>query len=204
MSTTAGSGSGSADDGPDGTDQPAAPGSISQSSPLNWRNQTVVSFGIAHVLNERTTLRAGFNYGRNPVPIQTMSPLLASIGERHFTAGASYRMSNGWELGGGLEYALIRQITQEHAPDRSETQHSYYRSLQRRQPTRMFDRAATILSISDRTLRPSVDWVPQMGSATGPNDNDLGWFGDMIPQMNHRHIVPMMHGFIARLPLWLA
>jgi len=63
-----------------------------------------VSFGIAHVLNERTTLRAGFNYGRNPVPMETMSPLLASIGERHFTAGGSYRMSNGWELGGGVEY----------------------------------------------------------------------------------------------------
>ena len=85
-------------------DQPAAPGSISQSSALNWRNQTVVSLGIAHVLNERTTLRAGFNYGRNPVPMETMSPLLASIGERHFTAGGSYRMSNGWELGGGVEY----------------------------------------------------------------------------------------------------
>jgi long-chain fatty acid transport protein len=81
-----------------------APVIIESSAAMNWHNQTVLAIGIAYDLNAQTTIWAGFNYGRNPVPAETTSPLLASIGERHFTLGARRRLDNGWELSGGIEY----------------------------------------------------------------------------------------------------
>jgi long-chain fatty acid transport protein len=83
---------------------PGAPSVIVSQAALDWTNQTVIAVGVAHRLDDRTTLRAGFNYGANPIPAQTTSPLLAAIGEQHYTAGASRRYDGGWELGGGLEY----------------------------------------------------------------------------------------------------
>ena len=84
--------------------QPGAPPSIVSVAALDWTNQTVIAIGVAHKVDERTTLRAGFNYGANPIPAHTTSPLLAAIAEKHFSAGGSHRFENGWELGGGLEY----------------------------------------------------------------------------------------------------
>jgi long-chain fatty acid transport protein len=85
-------------------DQAGAPPVIVSPAALDWKNQTVIAFGIAHKLDDRTTLRAGFNYGANPMPVQTTSTLLAAIAEKHITAGISHRFDGGWEFGGGLEY----------------------------------------------------------------------------------------------------
>ena len=82
----------------------AAPASIESTATLNWKNQTVYALGTAYAYDNRTTLRAGFNYGANPVPAQNMNPLLAAISVRHWTAGASRRLAGGWELGAGFEY----------------------------------------------------------------------------------------------------
>ncbi len=76
----------------------------------------MIGVGVAHMLDDRTTARAGFNYGRNPVPASTTSPLLATIGERHFTAGASHRFGGGWEVGAGVEFqptASVRYSNQQ-------------------------------------------------------------------------------------------
>lgn len=91
--------------------QSGAPATIVSQAALDWNNQTVIAAGVAHQLDERTTLRAGFNYGANPIPAQTTSPLLAAIGERHYTAGGSRRFDNGWELGGGLEYQPSKRVS---------------------------------------------------------------------------------------------
>ena len=91
--------------------QAGAPATIVSQSALDWKNQTVFAVGVAHQLDERTTLRAGFNYGANPLPAQTMTPLLAPIGEQHYTAGGSHRFDGGWELGGGLEYQPSNRVS---------------------------------------------------------------------------------------------
>jgi long-chain fatty acid transport protein len=85
-------------------ENPAAPATIRTAAPLAWHNQFVVAVGIAHALDDATTVRAGFNYGRSPARAATMSPLLATIGERHFTAGASHRFNGGWEASAAIEY----------------------------------------------------------------------------------------------------
>ncbi|MEP6656618.1 MAG: outer membrane protein transport protein, partial [Betaproteobacteria bacterium] len=93
-----------------GPDQPAAPPLIASSSALHWRNQTVIAVGVAYAVDDATTVRVGFNYGRNPAPAETLNPLLASIGERHFTAGASHRLGGGWEVGAGLEFLPTARV----------------------------------------------------------------------------------------------
>jgi long-chain fatty acid transport protein len=85
-------------------DNPSAPPALSATSTLGWKNQHVFAIGAAYDLSERTVLRVGFNYGRNPIPARHTSPLLASIGERHYTFGIGYRLAPKWELSGGVEY----------------------------------------------------------------------------------------------------
>jgi long-chain fatty acid transport protein len=83
-----------------------APQTISATSGLHWRDQYVVALGAAFDLTPATVLWAGYNYGRNPIPASTLNPLLAAIGEHHFTAGLGWRMSHRWMLGISGEYLV--------------------------------------------------------------------------------------------------
>lgn len=62
------------------------------------------AIGAAIDLSPTITLRAGYNYGRSPVPLNNLNPLLAAIGERHFTAGLAHKLAPGWSIGYGIEY----------------------------------------------------------------------------------------------------
>jgi len=73
-------------------------------STLDWRNQWVIATGLAYTLNDKTSLYAGHNYGKNPVPTNTTTPNLAAILEHHYTLGAAYKFDPEWTFTGGLEY----------------------------------------------------------------------------------------------------
>ncbi|QKT04390.1 outer membrane protein transport protein [Ectothiorhodospiraceae bacterium 2226] len=73
--------------------------------PQNWRNQTVYRVGGAYRATPRVTLRAGFNYGKNPIPDQDMNPLFPATTERHYTAGLGYELSAAQTLNFALAYA---------------------------------------------------------------------------------------------------
>jgi len=72
----------------------------------DWKNQWVFASGLAYNWNELTTIYAGHNYGKNPIPSQNSSPLLAGILEHHITLGAARQISPQWRLTGGVEYML--------------------------------------------------------------------------------------------------
>jgi len=91
-------------------DNPAAP-VIDRETDLNWRDQYVVALGLAYDLGERTVLRAGYNYGRNPIPDETLSPLLPNIAEHHLTAGAGHQLTDHWRIDAALEYQLPNEET---------------------------------------------------------------------------------------------
>ncbi len=57
---------------------------------FNWKDQWVYAFGGDYRLNDRWTLRAGYNYGENPVPDETMTPLFPAIVEHHLSGGFSW------------------------------------------------------------------------------------------------------------------
>jgi len=92
-------------------DGPAATPIIAQDTPLDWRDQYVVAFGLAYDLGEHTILRAGYNYGRNPIPDETLSPLLPNIAEHHLTVGAGHQLTDHWRIDAALEYQLPHEVT---------------------------------------------------------------------------------------------
>ena len=72
----------------------------------DWKDQWVIATGIAYTWSDRTTLYAGHNYGKNPIPRQNSSPLLAGILEHHLTFGAARKMDQNWLMTGGVEWML--------------------------------------------------------------------------------------------------
>ena len=85
-------------------DNPLAPAMLSSTAANNWRNQNVYAIGAAIDLSPQDTLLLGYNYGRSPIPLQNLNPLLAAIGEHHFTAGFSHQLGAEWKLACGFEY----------------------------------------------------------------------------------------------------
>jgi long-chain fatty acid transport protein len=77
-------------------------------SPMNadWKDQWVVATGVAYTWDDRTTLYAGHNYGKNPIPRQNSSPLLAGTLEHHLTFGAARKIDQHWLMTGGVEWML--------------------------------------------------------------------------------------------------
>lgn len=92
--------------GPDATGVPAT---LTDTARLDWRNQWVVAGGVAYAADDRLTLMAGANYGRNPVPRDTTSPLFAEIGRWHLTTGATLKLPDGYRATAALEYQLLSQ-----------------------------------------------------------------------------------------------
>ena len=71
---------------------------------FNWKDQWVFALGADYRVNERLTVRAGYNYGENPVPDATLTPLFPATVEHHLSAGMSW-------LKGSLTY----EVALEHA-----------------------------------------------------------------------------------------
>lgn len=61
--------------------------------PLNWKDQLVVRLGGEFSATDSIQLRAGYSYGRSPVPDGTLTPLTAVIMEHSISTGA------GWQYG---------------------------------------------------------------------------------------------------------
>jgi long-chain fatty acid transport protein len=84
----------------------AAPAAYELIAPADWKNQWVIASGLAYTWNDRTTLYAGHNYGQNPIPGKSSSPLLAGILEHHLTFGMARKITPEWLLTSGIEYML--------------------------------------------------------------------------------------------------
>lgn len=91
-------------------DDPAAP-PLSATSTLDWRDQVVLALGVAWRATPATTLYAGFNAARSPVPPEHLSPLLAPIGERHLSLGMKRALSREWALSLAAEYQFRNTVT---------------------------------------------------------------------------------------------
>lgn len=86
------------------------PAELSVRNTLQWRNQVVIALGMAYELNDKTTLYAGYNYGKNPIPRSNTTPFIAGILEHHYTAGAAYKFSPEWTFTGGFEYSPVVKV----------------------------------------------------------------------------------------------
>lgn len=83
-----------------------APAVYGSTNPADWKNQWVIATGVAYNWDDRTTIYAGHNYGKNPIPRETTNPLLAGILEHHLTLGAARKIDQNWLATGGVEWML--------------------------------------------------------------------------------------------------
>lgn len=67
---------------------------FSDAIPLNWSDEFVYRAGVEFAATQRLSLRAGYCYGRSPVPDSTLTPLTATITEHTLTAGLGYEWRN--------------------------------------------------------------------------------------------------------------
>jgi long-chain fatty acid transport protein len=76
-----------------------------------WENQTVVSVGGAFRTTDQLTLRAGYNYGKDPVPDAYLNALFPAIVENHATFGAGYAFTDAIRGDASLVYAFTKKAT---------------------------------------------------------------------------------------------
>jgi long-subunit fatty acid transport protein len=58
--------------------------------PLEWNDQLVFAAGVAFQPADWVTIRTGYNYGKNPIPENTLQPGLPGIIEHHVTVGLTF------------------------------------------------------------------------------------------------------------------
>jgi long-chain fatty acid transport protein len=68
---------------------------------FEWSNQNVYKIGLAYDLNEKWTVRAGYNYGKTPIHENDsleFNVLAPATVEKHYTVGGTYRVDNNQEI----------------------------------------------------------------------------------------------------------
>lgn len=91
-------------------DNPNVPEEYRVESNLDFRDQYVVSLGVVQQWDEKTRVRAGFNYARRPIPGKNLSPIFPIIQAPHIAVGFSRVITSGWEAGVGLEYQPLQSV----------------------------------------------------------------------------------------------
>jgi long-chain fatty acid transport protein len=71
----------------------------------DWDDQIVLALGASYKFTDAFTGRAGYNYGKNPIPEQFVNYLWPAIVEDHYTAGFGYAFSKQSEVNFGLSVA---------------------------------------------------------------------------------------------------
>lgn len=83
---------------------------------FGWKDQVVYKLGVNWGVNERLQLRAGFNYGKTPIPDDqlTFNTLLPVTTEKHYTVGFTYKASEELEITGTY---MLAPMTSQHSPN---------------------------------------------------------------------------------------
>lgn len=72
---------------------------------FDWQDQWVTSVGAEYAATPAITLRAGWNYGKSPVPDETLNPLFPATTLQHASAGFSWKR-NGDKVNVAVERAF--------------------------------------------------------------------------------------------------
>ena len=89
--------------------------SVDAEIPLDWDDQVTFTVGGQYEFLEGAFGRLGFNYGKNPVPDDTVFPVFPAIVEYHLAFGGGYRYAEFFEANLAYEHAFSN--TQEAASD---------------------------------------------------------------------------------------
>jgi long-chain fatty acid transport protein len=74
---------------------------------FGWKDVTAYKLGVDYALSPSLTLRAGYNYGEQPIPAsETLFNVLApGVVESHYTLGATFTLASKGELSFAFMYA---------------------------------------------------------------------------------------------------
>lgn len=99
-----------ANEGPNYPGDPTGPFPVNQATNalgadeglgFGWEDQTVYKLGVAYQYDPKWTFRAGWNYGKSPVPEETeilFNIVAPAVTQHHLTLGASYQLSSMLEM----------------------------------------------------------------------------------------------------------
>lgn len=88
----------------------SAMGDLNVTMKQNWDDQTVYMVGVQYQPKPGLALRAGFNYGKNPIKAPFLNPLFPATVEKHWTMGIGMRLDERNSLAAALVFAP--QVTQ--------------------------------------------------------------------------------------------
>ena len=79
---------------------------------FGWTDQTIYKIGAAWAINEKWNGRAGWNYGKSPIPEdQVLFNMLApATPEHHLTVGVGYEINETFVIDGSFVYAFSNPI----------------------------------------------------------------------------------------------
>lgn len=130
---------------------------------FGWKDQVIYKIGVNWGVNERLQLRAGYNYGKTPIPNDqlTFNTLFPAISEKHYTVGFTYKATDELEITG----------TYMHAPN----------AVQRSSNLRQNIVGAVEIGMEQHVLALSMGWVLDPGESNyGDEPMDpisfAGWY----------------------------
>ncbi len=85
----------------------------------HWRDQLVVAAGAAVSPLDWLVLRAGYNWGSNPVPSRTENPFVSATVEHHLTLGVGFRFGD-FSIDLAYIHAFVKATTIEESVSHSE------------------------------------------------------------------------------------
>lgn len=79
---------------------------------FGWTDMTVYKIGVSHQINDKLTVRAGWNHGKQPIPAkETFFNLLApATVEDHLTLGATWNYSKDTEMSATYVHAFTKEV----------------------------------------------------------------------------------------------
>jgi long-chain fatty acid transport protein len=80
---------------------------------FGWRNVDVWKIGVQYMLNDKWTLRAGYNHTENPItpPNVTFNIIAPGVVQNQYSAGTTYRIDRDSEVTGSFMYAANNSVT---------------------------------------------------------------------------------------------
>jgi long-chain fatty acid transport protein len=81
-------------------------GSLNIDFPMRWKDEMAIRIGGEFDLSNAVTVRAGYAFGDNPVPEESVFPVFPAIVKHHLMFGGSYEISSVLRIHGAYEMGL--------------------------------------------------------------------------------------------------
>ena len=80
---------------------------------FGWTDMTVYKLGVRHQLDDKTIIRAGWNYGKQPIPASELdfNLLAPAVVENHLTLGLTRKLDTNSEITVHYMHAFNKEVT---------------------------------------------------------------------------------------------